>query len=354
MPTIVAGRCDSYDVALLKAFFASALTALGCSFSGLKVLLKPNLLSGKAPPKAVNTHPLFVDALAQVFLDNGCTVFIGDSPGYESTERALEKSGIMAVAAARGLHIAPFRRKVSKINAGVSPYREFFLGEDPLDYDLVVNLPKLKSHVMMGITAGVKNTFGFIPSLDKARWHLRCGRDTELFAAVLIDIHTVVRPALTVLDGITIMDGDGPGSGRVRPGGLVALTDNAFCLDAFLERLLAAPLPLPISALAARHGLLPDARIVDWGIPDVPDFRFPGTMRVDWNLPSFVRQTARHIMVRKPRCNQRKCTLCRTCVDVCPAAALEIRDDRLRFDYTKCIRCYCCQEMCPTGAITIG
>jgi uncharacterized protein (DUF362 family) len=260
----------------------------------------------------------------------------------------------MEVARERGLRIASFKKKIAKINTGVSPYREFLLGEDPLDYDLVVNMPKLKSHVMMGITAGVKNTFGFIPSLDKARWHLKCGRDTELFASVLIDIHTVVRPALTVLDGITIMDGDGPSNGRVRPGGLVALSDNAFALDGFLEDLLSAPLPLPISALARRHGLVPDARIVDWGVPDVPDFRFPGTMRVDWNLPSLVRQTARSIMVAKPKCIQRKCTLCRTCVDVCPARALEIRDMRLRFDYAKCIRCYCCQEMCPTGAITVG
>ncbi len=354
MPTIVATRCDSYDVTLLKAFFTKALVELGSSFSGLKVLLKPNLLSGKATGKAVNTHPLFVDALAQVFLDGGCAVSIGDSPGYESTEKALEKSGIMEVARERGLRVASFKKRISKINAGVSPYREFLLGEDPLDYDLVVNMPKLKSHVMMGITAGVKNTFGFIPSLDKARWHLKCGRDTELFASVLIDIHTVVRPALTVLDGITIMDGDGPSNGRVRPGGLVALSDNAFSLDSFLECVLSAPLPLPISALARRHGLVPDARIVDWGVPDVRDFRFPGTMRVDWNLPSFVRQTARNIMVRKPKCIQRKCELCRTCVDVCPARALEIREDRLRFDYGKCIRCYCCQEMCPVGAITVG
>lgn len=354
MPTIVAGRCDSYDVTLLKTFFTKALAEFGPSFSGLKVLLKPNLLSGKAPRKAVNTHPLFVDALAQVLQESGCTIFIGDSPGYESTERALEKSGIMAVARKRGLRIAPFNKKISKANAGISPYREFFLGEDPLDYDLIVNMPKLKGHVMMGITAGVKNTFGFIPSLDKARWHLRCGRDTELFASVLIDIHRVVRPALTVLDGITIMDGDGPASGRVRHGSLVALSDNAFSLDSFLERLLSAPLSLPISALARRHGLVPDPRIIDWGVPDLPDFQFPGTMRVDWNLPSLVRQTARHIMVRKPKCIQRKCGLCRTCVDVCPAQALEIREDRLRFDYAKCIRCYCCQEMCPAGAITVG
>ncbi len=354
MPKIVAGGCDSYDVALLKDFFIKALSELGPSFTDARILLKPNLLSGKSPAKAVNTHPLFVDALAQIFLDNGCTVSIGDSPGYESTEKALERSGIMDVVRRRGLEVASFKKRVPRSNAGISPYREFALGEDLADYDLVVNMPKLKTHVMMGITAGVKNTFGFIPSLDKARWHLKCGRDARLFASVLIDIHTVVSPALTVLDGITAMDGEGPSHGRVRHCGLVALADNAFSLDAFLEETLSAPFPLPITALAREHGLLQEAEIVDWGVPGVRDFTFPGTMKVDWDLPSVVRETARNLLVRKPKCTRRKCTLCRTCVEVCPARALEIRAERLCFDYRKCIRCYCCQEMCPAGAITVG
>lgn len=353
MARIVAGTCETYDKALLKEFFAKALEELDFAAEDVKVLFKPNLLSGKPPDKAVNTHPVFVKALAELFLERRCAVFVGDSPGYESTERALEKSGIMEVVRNLGLTIAPFNRRVAKANIGISPYREFLFAEDHLDYDLVVNMPKLKSHTMTGLTAGIKNTFGFIPHLDKAKWHLRCGTDTSLFASVLIDIHSVVKPALTVLDGVVAMDGDGPSNGRVRDLGLVAVTDNAFSLDAFLERTLSLPASLPLSALARQNGLIEEATLVDMGMPKISDFQLPKRMEVDWNLPTLVRETARSIFTSKPKSNPRKCTACRTCLNVCPAAALSMKKKGISFDYKKCIRCYCCQEMCPTGAITV-
>jgi len=228
MARIAAGTCETYDIPLLKDFFTKALGEMNFSCRGAKVLFKPNLLSGKPPKNAVNTHPSFVQALAEVFLERGCTLFVGDSPGYESTGKALEKSELMGVIRTLGLNVAPFGRRVAKVNRGISPYKEFILAEDPLDYDLVVNMPKLKTHIMVGLTAGVKNTFGFIPHLDKAKWHLRCGIDKSLFASVLIDIHSLVKPALTVLDGVVAMDGDGPSSGRSRHLGLVAVSDNAF------------------------------------------------------------------------------------------------------------------------------
>jgi uncharacterized protein (DUF362 family)/NAD-dependent dihydropyrimidine dehydrogenase PreA subunit len=354
MAKIVAGPCDTYDVPSLQEFFVRSLAELHFSFDGCKVLFKPNLLSGKAPGKAVNTHPLFVRALAEVFLDRKCTIFVGDSPGYESTEKALQKSGIMDVVRELKLGVAAFDKRLPKASAGISPYREFIFGEDPLDYDIVVNLPKLKSHILMGLTAGVKNTFGFIPYLDKAKWHLRCGADKRLFAALLIDIHSVVRPALTVLDGIVAMDGGGPSHGRVRDLGLVALSDDALTLDAFLEKFLSIPHSLPITSVALERGLLKEPTVIDAGAPVIRDFLMPKVVETDWNLPSLVRDTARRVFTKKPRCDARQCTTCRTCVTVCPAEALTISDDsKVVFDYGRCIRCYCCAEMCPSGAITV-
>lgn len=353
MARIVAGRCATYDGEPLKEFFAKALKDIGFSAEGAKVLFKPNLVSGKSPRKAVNTNPLFLRALAEVFLERKCTVFVGDSPGYESTERALEKSEIMDVVRVLGLGVAPFDRRVVKTNSGVSPYKEFLFADDPLDYDLVVNLPKLKTHIMVGLSAGVKNTFGFIPHLDKAKWHLRCGTDTSLFASVLIDIHSTVKPALTVLDGILAMDGDGPSSGRARDLGLVAVTDNAFSLDSFLEKILSFPSPLPVSTVARENGLVEEAILTDLGMPEIDDFRMPKTVRADFNLPTIVRETARAILTSKPKCEIRKCTACMTCVHVCPAGALTMEKKGVSFDYKKCIRCYCCQEMCPAGAIRV-
>ncbi len=353
MSKIVAGGCRGYDVPLLKEFFFRALAEFGALPAKCKVLLKPNLLTGKAPGKAVNTHPLFVRAIAEILVENGCTVFVGDSPGYESTEKALEKSGIMEVMRDLRLGLAPFRKRVTKVNAGISPYRELVLGEDPLDYDLVLNMPKLKTHVMMGLTAGVKNTFGFVPSLDKAKWHLRCKGDKRLFASLLMDIHFLVNPALTILDGIVGMDSNGPAHGRVRDLGLVAVSDNGLSLDVFLEKTLSIRSPLPISSLGEEKGLLKEAILVDEGAPQVRDFVMPAAMDVDWNLPPLVRETVRHIFTRKPKWVSKRCNVCKTCVNVCPVGALRLGAKGLFFDYKACIRCYCCHEMCPTGAITV-
>lgn len=353
MARIVTGGCTTYDVALLKEFFLRALDELKIHTRDARVLFKPNLLAGKPPKKAVNTHPLFLRALAEVFLDRGCTISVGDSPGFETTEKALEKSGIMEVVQDLDLKVAPFTNKVHKASTGVSPYKEIVLGVDPDNYDLVVNMPKLKTHIMMGLTAGVKNTFGFIPHLDKAKWHLKCGTDKNLFASVLIDIHSLVKPGLTLLDGILAMDGDGPSNGRVRELGLVAATDNAFCLDAFLEQYVCLPSPLPVTALAKEKGLVGEWELTDLGMPKVEAFEPPRTVQVDWNLPSLVRDTARSMFTAKPKCNIKKCTACRTCMHVCPAGALTMEKRGIAFDYRKCIRCYCCQEMCPTGAITV-
>ena len=353
MATIVAGRCENYEVSGLREFFARSLADLGLSFEGCKVLLKPNLLSGKPPEKAVNTHPLFIQALAEVFLEKKCTVFVGDSPGYESTERALRKSGIMEVVRRLKLLIAHFERRVPKANRGISPYREFIFGEEPRDYDLVVNVPKLKSHVLMGLTAGVKNTFGFVPSLEKAKWHLRCGTDKRLFASLLIDINSVVKPALTVLDGIVAMDGGGPSHGRVRNLGLVVLSDDDIALDDYLERILSVPYPLPVSSVARENGLLREAMVIDREPPEIGSFLVPEGDRTAWNLPYLVREAARTAFTRKPRCDARKCTACRTCADVCASRALTLVDGVVSINYKKCIRCYCCAEMCPVGAITV-
>ncbi len=353
MSEIVAGGCPSYDVDIIQAFLARAFAEFNTLPAGGKVLLKPNLLLGKPPEKAVNTHPILVRAVALMLLERGCSIFVGDSPGYESTEKALEKSGIMDIVRDLGLHVAHFNKRVPKeVVKGISPYRELTFGEDPLDFDFIINMPKLKTHAMVGLTAGVKNLFGFVPSLGKAKWHLRCGADKRLFTSLLLDIYTTVGPGLTVLDGIIAMDGEGPTNGRPRNLGIVAVSDDAIALDAFLEKRLSIPFPLPVSVMAAEKGLLKEANVVDLGMPAVRDLLLPPSMEVDWNLPPLIRETVRRVFTRKPKCARRKCSLCGTCINVCPAGAIAGGETKISFDYHKCIRCFCCSEMCPAGAIS--
>jgi uncharacterized protein (DUF362 family)/NAD-dependent dihydropyrimidine dehydrogenase PreA subunit len=352
---IAAERCDSYDIKTLKQFLYTGFREVDFKAAHQRVLLKPNLLSGKLPEKAVTTRPEFVRAISELLLDFSCDVYIGDSPGYESTEKVLLKSGIMDVAKDCGLKILAFNKKIVKKYQGISPYREFILGEDPDNFEIIINIPKLKTHVMMGLTLGVKNTFGFVHALDKAKWHLRAGMDKMIFASILIDIHNIVKPSITIIDGIIGMDGDGPGSGRVRNMGLVALSKNAFALDHYIEQLAGLPFALPITSKAKEHSMVPDYEIACTGLPVsfINDFQLPGTMDINWNLPGMVKKVLKSVFIKKPKLKKGICKGCGVCVHVCPAGALSINERIALFNYKKCIRCYCCQEMCPEGAITI-
>jgi uncharacterized protein (DUF362 family)/NAD-dependent dihydropyrimidine dehydrogenase PreA subunit len=347
------GHFPDYNLEQLKGFIKKGLNRHTVPAGSPKVLVKPNLVMGKRPEKAVNTHPTVVRAVVEVLRDRGATIVIGDSPGYESTEKALKNALIWPIIEEYHLAVAYFSGAVAKPFQGLSPYREFILGEDPSSYDLIVNLPKLKTHAMMGLSLGVKNVFGFIRGLEKARWHLRAGADTGLFASVLVDLYNLVKPGLTILDGIVAMDGDGPTNGRPRSVGLMALSVNAFNLDREIEKLLGLHEPLPISLVAMKAHLIEAYEVLREGVEVIPALRFPSTMATDWSLPSTVKGILKNTFVRRPKATKRLCQGCGICSEVCRAGAIEMVEEMPVFDYKRCIRCYCCQEMCPQGAIKL-
>lgn len=344
--------CNAYDADLLKTLLNTMLQEIAFPLiSNSKVLIKPNLLTSRTPEQAVTTHPVIIRAIADLLKDYSCSISVGDSPGFGSTHKVLISSGIMDIIKQLNLTISTFDLNIIKNIDGISPYREFIFGDDPEKYDLVINVPKLKTHGMMGMTLGVKNTFGFIHAFEKAKLHLRAGRDKFLFASMLIDIHTIAHPSLTILDGIVGMDGDGPSSGRPRNLGVLAVSKSAFALDNSIEKLVRLPFPTPINQIADKHGLIPDYEVVGNSMPSIDEFLLPRTMDTDWSVPRFAKKFLKNVFTKKPKVQRNICKGCSVCVKVCPAEALSMQDKRPVFDYNQCIRCYCCQEMCPEGAI---
>ena len=142
MEKVAIEACDAYDVKLLKTILDSLFQKISFSpISHAKVLIKPNLLISKTPEKAVTTHPAIIQALAELLKDHSCAISVGDSPGFGSTKKVLNISGIMDVIKELGLTISTFNNNIIKRTDGISPYKEFLFGDDPERYDLVINVP---------------------------------------------------------------------------------------------------------------------------------------------------------------------------------------------------------------------
>ncbi len=346
-------RPASYDGEHLKAVFADLMNRLGgreVIRAGMRVLLKPNLLSPAKPAHAVLTHPLVIRAAVEYVLERGARPEVMDSPAMGFFDRILRENGISKALEGLPVTVREFRESVP-VDVG-PPFGRIDMAPEALEADAVINLPKLKSHGQMAMTLGVKNLFGCVVGYRKAEWHLRAGVDRELFARLLVQIARTVRPAFTVLDGVLALEGEGPGKGGTpRALGVLLAARDPFALDEAVCRMVGLPPERLPTCRAARALGLPGEKVeIDGDLPEVQGFRIPGLDPLLFGSAPVNSLVRRHLLQR-PVCDPAVCTLCGLCRDMCPARAITVEKDGLRFDYEACIRCYCCLEVCPCGAL---
>jgi uncharacterized protein (DUF362 family)/Pyruvate/2-oxoacid:ferredoxin oxidoreductase delta subunit len=354
-------RCQSYDEEEALKGLRKAIGLLGgiehFVQKGNRVLLKPNLLYGKPPEKAVTTHPSIVKGMIKIVREGGGIPFIGDSPAVGGLLRTAEKAGIKRVADEMNCPLVEFDRPVLSAKGAGKHFKQLEIDQAILEVDVIINLPRWKTHVNTLLTLGVKNLFGCVPGPRKALWHLRAGEDRKLFAQVLVDLYQVVKPPLTVLDGIVGMEGNGPNSGRPIPLGLILASNDALSIDQVVCDLLGiSRKALLTNRVAFEQGIGGDGiEVLGERVGDVriPHFQFPPLSGADWNLPGFIRKALKNALSTKPVIEEGKCVLCNRCMEICPPKALTRKAKGFTFDYGKCIRCFCCQEVCSEGAIEI-
>lgn len=328
---------------------------------GDRVLLKANLLIARTPDKLVTTSPEIVRAAARLVKKAGGKPYIGDSPAMGTAEKVAAKSGIGDVARAEGIEVVNFHQPVEVDNPSGSTFKKYKIDRTILESDVIINLPKLKTHGQMTLTLGVKNLFGVIPGPRKTQWHLAAGADKLHFAGMLVDLYRKVSPQLTIMDGIVAMHGNGPQNGDAKQVGLVMASEDAVALDAVIcaivglrkERM---PTLLAAEQMGVGQTNLKNITIAGEQLEDsrVGGFVFPETRDVMNLFPKMFRNYLRDWLTTRPLLDKTKCELCLICLKNCPASVISEADDSLVFDLKKCIRCFCCQEMCPQGAITVG
>ena len=363
--------CESYDDAQVEAALRAALApidALAFVRPGMTVGLKVNLVTAMKPDAAATVHPSVVCALVRLLKEKGARAVIGDSPG--------------------GLYAAPYLKVVydvcgmrqaeafgAKLNDDFSQVevscpeavqaRQFSYTAWLQKVDAIIDLCKLKTHGMMGLSCAVKNFFGTIPGTKKPEYHYHYPR-AEDFADMLVDLYEYSKPRLCVCDAVIGMEGNGPTQGTPRKIGYLIASGDGHKLDAVAAGLIGlTPKDVPTLQAAVRRGLVPEdaARIAVYGDPArfaISDFKTVQAQSSvffkilgDGVIGKIADFAAARILTPFPKLAS-GCVGCGKCAQVCPAKAIAMKNGRPKIDRRVCIHCFCCQEFCPKGAMQVG
>jgi uncharacterized protein (DUF362 family)/Pyruvate/2-oxoacid:ferredoxin oxidoreductase delta subunit len=351
MSTVII-RKSSYNYNVLRPVIFEILDATCGDMvrANERVIIKPNLLAASPPERAIVTHPLIVKAAVEYVLGKGAKPQVSDSPAVGNYQKIIRESGIAGALAGLNVSYKEFRESVV-VDVG-KPFNRIQIASDAVSGDVLINLAKLKTHTQMTLTLGVKNLFGCIVGMKKPEWHFRTGVDREKFAALLVKNFEAIKPAVTIIDGILAMEGQGPGrSGTPRELGVIIGSKDTLAADNVVCRMIGVePETLLTNRIARDSGLCEEEIAIDGELPLISDFKLPEMGPVVFG-PKRLHGYCRRHLVQRPVCDDDLCKLCGECWKYCPAKAISPVRKKLRFDYDKCIRCYCCIEVCPHGAL---
>lgn len=228
--------CGQYDRQAVKECVGAIAGALNFSVpAGSRVLLKPNLVSGRRPGGLPCTHPEFIAGVAEWFLDLGAQVMVGDSPAFGTARGVMDACGIATALRNYPVTLQNFDDPVVVVlRSGLSVK----IARPALECDFLINLPKAKAHNQVLVTLAVKNYFGTVTGFRKAALHARLGDKGSLFAECLVDLLDILPGGVSFMDGITAMHQQGPVSGSAFPLGLIGGALNPVALDTALLRIL--------------------------------------------------------------------------------------------------------------------
>lgn len=367
--------CDSYEEELVYQKLKEGFALLGdveCLIDKKeKILLKPNLLKKAELDRAVITHPSIVGGVARILKEKGYEQMImADSCGHGTTSKVIQGTGMETYLKRLGVRAVDFTEAVEVPYPEGIQAKKFMLSRELTESDCVISLCKMKTHALERITGAVKNSYGFIYGLYKAKGHTLYP-NSDSFARMLVDLNACVKPRLYIMDGIVAMEGNGPGSGNPVPMNVILMSKDPVALDSVFARLIhLKPQMVPTNYHGEKMGLgvwreeKIEILTLNGVIGMKETVQLYGNSDFDVDRRS-VRSgkweriaKALKIFQKKPFIDAEKCIKCGICVNSCPVSgkAIDFKKGKNQppiYDYKKCIRCFCCQEMCPQKAIQV-
>ncbi|NQT53012.1 DUF362 domain-containing protein [bacterium] len=366
MSQVAIVRCEDYGPDRVLGATRQALELIGglggVVQPGQRALLKPNLVSPVEPERAVTTHPSVVRAMTTLLREADAEVWVGDSSAgviWGEHTRVFEATGVGPAATEAGARLVAFDGG----EAQVIDYPEghvlqrFALAQPVVEADAVISLPKLKTHGQALYTGAVKNLLGCVPGGGKVRVHQLAPQSRQL-AAALLDIYSVVRPKLALIDAVVAMEGAGPTRGTPRRLGLLIASRDAVAADAVACHIIGYP-PRSIHILrqATERGLgtgdLRDITVVGEPLDSVVcrNFAHASNLLTESIPGPLARLVGRAIAVT-PEIDPAACQRCGFCQERCPASAIEGEGPYV-INRRQCTRCFCCHELCPHDAVRL-
>ncbi len=358
--TVAIVQCPNYDFEQIGEGVHRALEHLGGIGQfvrrGQQVLIKPNMLSAKTPEKAVTTHPAILEAVVREVFAIGGKPVIGDSPSgaNRGVARCWEMTGFKDVSERTGARLINFEAGGTTIREIGG--RQYHVAKAITEFDVIINLPKFKTHGLTLYTGAIKNLYGCLPGFQKTVYHRQYSHP-RTFSEILVDLYALIRPALHVMDAVVGMEGNGPATGDLRQTGLILASSDGVALDAVASRIMGFHEGAIDAVRIAGERELGTVRLDDIEIRGgslesvlLDDFKLPSNYLARM-VPQFVvRLLGRFVWVR-PRADLEKCTGCGICAESCPVHAIEMSDGHPVMDFRTCINCLCCNESCPEGAV---
>jgi uncharacterized protein (DUF362 family) len=223
----------------LTSLIMDGIKAFPLAIRGGKILLKPNLVEYEND-NVINTHPAVVGAAIQAFKQLGAaTVTIAEGPGHRrDTDGLLLSSGLLPYIKATGTEFIDLNlddtRRVTLLSNFMG-VESLFFPESALKCDLLVSMPKIKTHHWAGMTLSLKNMFGLMPGVHygwpKNFLHWRGIHES------IVDINSTVFPSFVIADGIVAMEGNGPIQGKPKACGVLVMGDDPVAVDSSCARI---------------------------------------------------------------------------------------------------------------------
>jgi len=326
--------------------------------AGRKVVIKPNVLRASRADEHIVTNPALLQAVIEKVEEmKPRELIVGDNPGlfnYGDNENSFEQTGLMA--ATKGYY-----KNLGDTTRHLDFHTDFMpkigVSEEIMAADILISLPKFKTHGLTVMTGAIKNSYGILPGGQKARLHQIAG-SPKRFHELIVEVFRLRIPDMFIMDGVVGMEGNGPASPELREIGLILAADNAVAMDAVVARMMGIdPAQLHFLQKAKEAGLgdfASDMIAIDGQMQILPNFKLPplGGEAIAGN------PTVQQLLHAKghvtPKADPELCTACGACIDHCPVSALSMEQTLPVVEADICIACFCCQEICPEKAMRLS